>query len=83
MGGSLREMRIGSLLVLHAQVVTANPNTVRSETLAGEATIVGSRSSVIAMKKGRIIGPPIRCGSSTTGRTIDCNGKTGKEVRRG
>ena len=32
MRGSLRKMRIGSLLALHAQIVTANRNTVRSET---------------------------------------------------
>jgi len=83
MRGSLRDMRIGSLLAQHPQVITANRNAVRSETLACEATIVGSSGSVIAVKRGRIAGPPIGRSFSTTGRIIDRKGKTGKEARRG
>jgi hypothetical protein len=83
MRGSLREMRIGSLLALHAQVVTANHNPRRSETLPGEATIVGPSGSVIAMKRGRTMGLPKGRGFSTIGRTIDRNGKTGKGAPRG
>jgi hypothetical protein len=83
MRGSLREMRTGSLLALQAPVVTASRNTRRSDALAGEATIVGQSGSVVTMKRGRISGPPIDHSFSTTSRTIDRKGKTGKGARRG
>ena len=83
MRGSSREMRIGSLLALHAQVNAVNRDTVRSESLAGEATIVGSSGSVTAMKRGRIAGPPRGHSFSTTARITERKGEVGKEAQRG
>jgi hypothetical protein len=83
MRASLSEMRIGSLLPLHVQAVTADRKTVRSETSAGEATTVDSNGSVIVMKRGRIAGPLVDRSFSATDRTIDRKGRTGKEARRG
>jgi hypothetical protein len=88
MRASLSEMRIGSLLPLHVQAVTADrktvrSKTVRSETSAGEATTVDLNDSVIVMKRGRIAGPLVDRGFSSTDRTIDRKGWTGKEARRG
>jgi len=81
MSGSLREMRVRLLVPLHGQFVMANRERVRSETPAGKATTVGLSGSV--MERGRIAGPLVDDSFSTTGRTIDRKGRTGKKARRG
>jgi hypothetical protein len=78
MRGSLREMRIRLLVPLHGQFVMGNRKRVRSETPAGKATTVGLSGSV--MERGR---PLVDHSFSTTGRTTDRKGRTGKEARRG
>jgi len=81
MSGSLREMRVRLLVPLHGQFVMASREEVCSETPAGKATTVGLSGSV--MERGRIAGPLVDHSFSTTGRTIDRKGRTGKEARRG
>ena len=83
MRSSLREMRISIrlLMPLHGQFVMANRMRVRSETPAGKATTIGLSGRV--MERGRIAGPLVDHSFSTTGRTIDRKGRTGKEARRG
>jgi len=82
MRSSLREMRISIrlLMPLHGQFILANRKRVRSEPPAGKATAVGLSR---AMERGRIAGPLVDHSFSTTGRTIDRKGRTGKEARRG
>ena len=83
MRGSLRKMRISIRLLvpLHGQFVMANRKRVRSETPAGKAITVGLSGSV--MDRGRIAGPLVNHSFSTTGRTTNRKGRTGKEARRG
>ena len=81
MRGGLREMRMRLLVPLHGQIVMTNRMRVRSEIPAGRATTVGLSGRV--MERGRIAGPSVDNSFSTTGRTIDRKGRTGKEARRG
>jgi hypothetical protein len=81
MPGGLREMRMRLLVPLHGQIVMTSRKSIRSETPAGKATTVGLSGSVT--ERGQVVGPLVDHDFSTTGRTIDREGKIGKEVRRG